>query len=154
MKNSNLKKNSAKKEQKKVPNSASYRMSRIRSTDTSIELILRKALWLQGIRYRKNYRAVPGKPDIAFPSCRLAVFCDSSFWHGRRWRQARNRFRRNAAYWIAKIERNMARDILVSQRLKKEGWYVLRFWDTDIIENPKSCVNKIKKCLAKLRPKE
>ena len=60
-------------------------MSHIKATDTKIEVLLRKHLWKKGIRYRKNYALLPGKPDIVISKYRIAIFCDSEFFHGKDW---------------------------------------------------------------------
>jgi len=125
----------------------SYTMSRIRSKDTSIELALRKPLWEAGLRYRKHYSKAPGSPDIAFPRENVAVFCDSTFWHGRDWKKRKPRMKSNREYWVAKIERNIARDKRVNQELKGLKWHVIRFWDVDITESPLRCVAIIKAAL-------
>ena len=103
------------------PKIVSFTMSRIRGKDTSIELKLRRALWSAGHRYRLHVRGLPGTPDITFMKARLAVFCDSSFWHGRNWEAKKVRLANNRDYWIAKIERNMSRDARVSGELIKWG---------------------------------
>lgn len=102
--------------------------------DTRPETILRKALWQQGYRYRKNVSWVPGKPDIVFVGARVAIFCDGDFWHGKDWDNRREKLHsgHNSEYWIAKIERNIERDQEVNNRLKSEGWQILRFWESDI----------------------
>ena len=117
-------------------------MQHIRSKDTSLELRLRKALWHEGIRYRKNYSALPGKPDIAITHWKIAVFCDSSFWHGRDF-ETKKPVGTNHEYWDAKIRRNMKRDEEVNSSLKKMGWTVLRFWDTEINHNLIGCVTTV-----------
>ena len=121
----------------------SYTMSRIRSKDTSIERTLRCALWRAGLRYRKHYPKAPGTPDMAFVSARIAVFADSTFWHGRDWSERKSRMKTNKRYWVQKIERNMARDRRVNDELKAMGWLVLRFWDVDIEGNLPKCVRKV-----------
>ena len=83
---------------KMVPPTVSYRMSRIRSTDTGIEIALRGALFATGLRYRKNYRKALGCPDIAFVGPKVAIFCDSSFWHGRDMAGLEQRLRTNRAF--------------------------------------------------------
>ena len=118
-------------------------MSRIRSTDTGIELRLRRALWAEGLRYRKNYRGLIGTPDIVFIGKRIAVFCDSSFWHGRQWKRQKKRLKTNRDFWIAKIERNKARDRRVNRALRRGGWTVIRFWDIDIEQNLTECVKRV-----------
>lgn len=87
-------------------------MSRIKGKDTSIEVTLRKALWNKGYRYRKNVKNLPGRPDIAITKYKIAIFCDSEFFHGKDWEVLKPRLEngKNADYWIPKIERNMERD--------------------------------------------
>jgi DNA mismatch endonuclease, patch repair protein len=125
------------------PEVISYTMSRIRSKDTSIEIRLRHALWSKGLRYRKHYKVAVGCPDIAFPRAKVAIFCDSTFWHGRDWEQRKPKLKSNREYWISKIERNMTRDVKVTLQLQEEGWQVLRFWDVEIERNLDVCVEAI-----------
>ena len=124
-------------------------MSRIKSKDTSIELILRQALWKQGIRYRKNYKKLPGSPDIAITKYRIAVFCDSEFFHGKDWDALKLRLQKgnNSTYWIKKITRNKERDDEVERSLKFKEWTVLRFWGEDIKKNTDDCVRAIKEAI-------
>lgn len=117
-------------------------MSHIRSKDTDIEVILRKALWHSGIRYRKNYTALPGKPDIAITKYRIAVFCDSSFWHGKDY-ETKKKPETNKEYWSEKIKKNIERDRETERTLKGLGWTVIRFWDTDIKKHTEECVKTI-----------
>lgn len=119
-------------------------MSRIRSKDTAIEIMLRKALWREGVRYRKNDRRFPGSPDIAIQQFQIAVFCDGEFWHGKDWEIKKPRFKNNRDYWVAKIERNMHRDHEVDRRLRTLGWTVIRFWGGEIRKNLIGCVNEVK----------
>lgn len=128
----------------------SKNMRRIRSRDTGIELLLRRALWHRGFRYRKNYDTLPGKPDIVFLKRKLAVFCDSEFFHGKDWETQKQRIvnGNNSEYWLKKIQRNMDRDRSVSQQLENLGWKVLRFWGRDIKKSVEQCVDIIEKNLA------
>lgn len=126
-----------------TPEQRRKNMQAIRSKDTSIELRLRKALWDRGIRYRKNYKKLIGKPDIAITKYRIAVFCDSDFWHGYDWDNRNQRIKSNREYWIPKIERNMARDKEVNEALTKDGWTVLRFWEWQIKKQLDNCVGEI-----------
>lgn len=128
----------------------SYTMSRIRSKDTSIEVKLRKALWAAGLRYRKNFKGATGRPDIAFTKYKLAIFCDSTFWHGLDWDKRKKRMQRNREYWVKKIEGNIARDKRVNKELAKEGWTILRFSDTEIEKQLEECVEKVKQTVASL----
>ena len=96
-------------------------MQAVKNKDSKIELMLRRALWSRGIRYRKNVKTVFGHPDIAFLGKKVAVFCDSEFWHGYNWENRKNDFKTNKDFWIPKIERNMKRDIEVTRQLTEDG---------------------------------
>lgn len=129
-----------------TPEQRRKNMQAIKSSDTTIELLLRKALWAKGIRYRKNYKGLIGKPDIAITKYKIAVFCDSDYWHGYDWENRNKRIKSNRDYWIPKIERNMKRDKEVSAALEEQGWTVLRFWEWQIRRETDQCVNIILKC--------
>ena len=120
-------------------------MSRIKCKDTKIELLLRKELWHRGLRYQKNSEKVFGKPDIVFLGKKIAVFCDSEFWHGFDWENRKNDFKKNQDFWITKIERNMKRDDEVNEVLKMSGWIVLRYWGKEIKNNLSGCADEIEK---------
>lgn len=126
-----------------------YNMSRIRCKDTAIEIKLRKELWNRGLRYRKNVKTVIGKPDIAFIGKKIAVFCDSEFWHGFDWDNRKNQIKTNPEFWITKIERNMKRDSEVNAILESQGWVVLRFWGRDIQKNTERCADEIERIVRK-----
>ncbi|WP_029201800.1 very short patch repair endonuclease [Oribacterium sp. NK2B42] len=129
-----------------IPEQRRRNMQHIRSKDTSIEVKLRTALWHEGIRYRKNYKKLVGKPDIVITKYRIAVFCDGSFWHGRNF-DTKKPVDTNHEYWDTKIRRNMARDDEVDKQLKAEGWTVLRFWDAEINKHLEDCVKTIKEAV-------
>jgi DNA mismatch endonuclease (patch repair protein) len=122
-------------------------MARIRSKNTSIEVLLRKALWQEGIRYRKSFSLLPGKPDIAITKYKVAIFCDGELWHGKDWENKKQRIKTNRDYWIPKIERNIARDIENEKKLENMGWIVIRFWGKEIKKNLMDCVNEIKETI-------
>ena len=123
-------------------------MSRIRAQDTKAELLLRKALWKRGYRYRKNYAALPGKPDIALTRQKIAIFVDGDFWHARGHRDCPGeQVESNKGYWQKKLGRNVERDKDVTDILTEEGWLVLRFWETDIKSDLEGCVRKIEEYL-------
>ena len=113
--------------------------------DTKPELYLRRSLWQSGFRYRINVRDLPGKPDIVFRKKRIVIFCDGDFWHGKNWKTSRKKILRgsNSEYWINKIERNILRDKLITRKLRKTGWTVLRFWESDIYNNTNEIVATI-----------
>ena len=118
-------------------------MQAIKGKDTDIERLLRQELWLRGLRYRKNVKTVYGHPDIAFIGKKIAVFCDSEFWHGYDWINKKNNIKSNKEFWISKIERNMARDNEVNDHLNSQGWTVLRFWGEEIKRNTAHCADLI-----------
>lgn len=130
---------------KKTPEQISYNMQQVKNKDSKIEVLLRKELWSRGIRYRKNVTRIYGKPDIAFIGKKVAVFCDSEFWHGHNWEERKNDFKSHQEFWIPKIERNMERDREVNEKLISEGWVVLRFWGKDIKKNTAQCADQIEK---------
>lgn len=130
-----------------TPEQRKKNMRAIRSKDTTIELALRKALWQRGIRYRKNYKGLIGKPDIVITKYRIAVFCDSDFWHGYDWENRKARIKSNQNYWIPKIERNMKRDREVTAALVEQDWIVLRFWEHTIRKELEECVDDIQEAV-------
>lgn len=132
---------------KKTREQISYNMKQVKSRGSAIEKILMKELWSRGLRYRKNVKYIYGKPDIAFIGKKIAVFCDSEFWHGYDWENKQNEIKSNRDFWISKISRNIERDKEVNEHLKLEGWNVLRFWGNEIKKNPGKCADVIEKAL-------
>lgn len=128
---------------KKISITRSKNMSRIRSKNTSIELLLGKAMWAIGLRYRKHDTTVFGKPDFVFKGKKVAIFCDSEFWHGKYLMEEKYIPKTNADYWIPKLERNIKRDKQVNTELELQGWRVVRFWEKDIRANPEECAQKV-----------
>ena len=118
-------------------------MQAIKSTGSKIEVILAKALWAKGFRYRKNNKKVFGKPDLTFKQHKIAVFVDGEFFHGKDWHIRKHDLKSNHEFWFAKIERNMKRDEEVNKKLASDGWTVLRFLGKDIKKNLQFCLNKI-----------
>ena len=116
-----------------------------KSKDTKPELLLRKELWRRGLRYRKNYNKLCGKPDIVFLGAKIAIFVDGKMWHGYDWENQKNDFKSRKEYWIPKIERNMERDFEVAQKLIALDWNVLRFWDFEIRKKLHECADKIQR---------
>lgn len=116
-----------------------------RKKDTAHEVLLRRALWRLGLRYRKHVSGLTGNPDLVFARSRVVVFCDGDFWHGRNWSHLKAQLeqRHNAAYWLAKIGRNRERDRHTSALLKEQGWTVLRLWETDIKKDPSTAAAAI-----------
>src|SRR5690606_35899911 len=118
-------------------------MQAIRSKDTKDEVLLAKALWQRGHRYRKNDKTVFGKPDLTFKRHRLAIFVDSEYFHGKDWVTEKYPIKTNRDFWRANIEVNMKRDKQVKQELVRTGWKVLRFWSKEIRKNLASCICQI-----------
>lgn len=130
-----------------TPSQRTKNMKAIRSSETEIEQILRKALWHEGIRYRKNYNKLIGKPDIVITKYKIAIFCDGDFWHGKD--GCENIIASNKKYWSEKIKKNKERDLETTIALRDNGWTVLRFWESDIKKHIAECVQEIKNCLLK-----
>ena len=128
-------------------------MSSIHGKDTSIELILRKALWAKGYRFRKNYKALPGRPDIALTKYRIAIFCDSEFFHGKDWETLKVKLESgsNPDYWIPKIQRNIERDIQKDKELRALGWDVIHLWGKEILRDPDACVKMIEERIFEIK---
>ena len=123
------------------PEKRSWIMSRIRSTNTGIDLKMKEMLTVYGysfVMYPKMY----GNPDFILPRKKIAIFCDGDFWHGYKYHEKKKPSKK---YWKKKIENNMKRDIRVSRKLRYAGWAVLRMWEHDMAKRPHYCINKIKR---------
>lgn len=116
-------------------------MSKVRSKDSKIEILLRKELWRNGFRYRKNSTKYFGKPDIVLPKLKTVIFVDSCFWHGCKKHGSMPQTRRK--FWENKISRNKARDKEVSRFYKKEDWNIVRIWEHDIVGDLSRPLKKI-----------
>ena len=128
-------------------------MQAIRSSNTKAEILLAKALFCKGYRYRKNNKSVFGTPDLTFKKIKLAIFVDGEFWHGKDWENRKNNIEANKEYWIKKIESNIKRDIKVNDILLSQNWTVLRFWAKDIEKKLDYCVSKIENVIKSLKEK-
>ena len=124
-------------------------MKNIRAKDTKIEVMLRRALWKKGYRYRKNYGKLFGKPDIVLTKYKIAIFCDGEFFHGKNWNMLKNKLKKsnNSEFWIDKISRNRERDEEINKRLLFEGWTVIRFWGEDIKKHTDECVKVVEEAI-------
>lgn len=124
-------------------------MQRIKGKNTSIEVKLCKALWQKGYHYRKNYKELPGSPDIVLTKYKIAIFCDGEFFHGKDWDKLKARLEKGekGEYWIKKITRNMERDEEVNKQLIFRGWTVLRFWGDEIKKNIDECVKAVEEAV-------
>lgn len=132
-----------------TPEQRKKNMQHIRSKDTAIELKLRKALWEKGYRYRKNYKDLPGKPDIVLTKYKIVIFCDGEFFHGKDWEVLKPKLENsnNGEFWIKKISRNIERDNEVDKELLFLGWTVIRFWGDEIKKDPNMCVRVIEETI-------
>lgn len=127
----------------KTQEQITYNMKQVKNKDSKIEILLRKELWNRGLRYRKNVKKILGKPDLAFIGKKIAIFCDSEFWHGYDWENRKKDFKSHQDFWIPKIERNIARDKEVTEMLQQQGWIVLRFWGKEIQSDVSRCADII-----------
>lgn len=123
-------------------------MSQVKARDTKPELFVFKFLNDLKIRYKKHYKTY-GKPDIAFPRKKIAVFIDGEFWHGRNFHNEKSSYK---DFWVKKIGGNIKRDRKNRKILKKEGWKVIRIWDKDLKKNPGKETMKIIKALNRTTP--
>lgn len=121
----------------------SKRMSQINLKKGKAETLLAKALWHKGIRYRRNYRSLPGSPDIAITKDKIAIFIDGEFWHGHNWEVRKQQLKSNREYWIEKIEENMARDKRNDALLEQDGWIVIHFWEKQVKTDIEKCTKTV-----------
>ena len=131
----------------KTQEQITYNMKQVKNKDSKIDILLRKELWNRGLRYRKNVKKILGKPDLAFIGKKIAIFCDSEFWHGYDWENRKKDFKSHQDFWIPKIERNIARDKEVTEMLQQQGWIVLRFWGKEIQSDVSRCADIIEASL-------
>jgi len=136
---------------KHTPEQRRRNMQAVKNKDSQIEVALRRALFNKGYRYRKNYPKIPGKPDIVFVKEKIAIFCDSEFWHGYDWENRKADFKSRRDFWIPKIERNMERDREVNRLLEAEGFVVLRFWGKQIKNELEGVISEIEQTIATQR---
>lgn len=129
------------------------RMSKVHLKNGKAETILAKRIWHEGYRYRKNYKKLPGSPDIAILRFRIAVFVDGEFWHGENWEERKAKLKQNREYWIEKIEENMARDKRVDGQLTELGWIPLHFWEKQVLKNTDECLNTIHELINTINPR-
>jgi len=115
-------------------------MSSIHGKDTSIELLLRKALWKEGIRGYRVAMKLSGRPDIVFPKYKVIVFCDGDFWHGYKFDEWKKRL---SPHWLKKIQGNIERDWKNDLKLMNDGWTVLHFWESEILNDVEICKKKV-----------
>lgn len=117
-------------------------MAKIKGINSKPELLLRKALWKENIRFRIHRKDLLGRPDLVIEKYQLAIFIDGDFWHGYEWQKRKPKT--NQQFWIPKIERNMQRDQFVNHSLQAMGYVVMRFWEHEIKQNLSACINQIK----------
>lgn len=137
-----------KKKREPRPLTKSEQMARVRSAGTGPEMALRRALWRTGLRYRVHPR-IPGRPDLAFVGCKIAVFVDGCFWHGcpEHYKASAT----NEAFWSEKIARNQRRDREVGIALTKLGWTVMRYWEHEVDGDLVSVVERIRATVVRAR---
>ena len=113
------------------PSNRSAVMASIRSKNTKPELIAFLELRRRGVRFQRHYDNAPGKPDIAKPRKKIAVFVDGDFWHGRELDRVVSKYG-EASSWVVKLRRNIERDLQQEESLRSRGWIVLRVWESDL----------------------
>jgi DNA mismatch endonuclease (patch repair protein) len=130
-----------------APLSRSEQMSRVRSKDTTPELLVRSALHRLGFRYRLHVRTLPGCPDLVFPSRRTVIFIHGCFWHGHDCKRGARVPKTNSGYWREKIERNRSRDAVSEARLAGSGWNVLVVWECELV-HPDTTISRLVEALS------
>ena len=118
-------------------------MANVHLKEGKAEVSLAKELWKRGLRYRKNYKKLPGSPDISLLKYHIAVFIDGEFWHGKDWSQRKDRLKSNREYWIEKIDENIARDKRNDSLLADMGWVPIHFWEKEVKKDLGSCIDRI-----------
>ena len=132
-----------KHQQLKTSPEISKRMSHVKTKRNSAEIMIAKSLWHRGYRYRLNYKALPGSPDIALAKYRIAIFIDGEFWHGKDFEQRKTKLKNNKDYWIEKIQENIDRDVKNDKLLRQMEWYPIHFWSNDVIKYCNQCVEEV-----------
>ena len=110
----------------------SYNMSCIKGKNTKPEEMVRKALFANGFRYRKNDRRLPGTPDIVLPKYRAVIFVNGCFWHGHSGCKYYVVPKSNTEFWLNKINSNIDRDAIKATQLKELGWRVITVWECEL----------------------
>ena len=132
-----------KHQQLKTSPEISKRMSHVKTKRNSAEIMIAKSLCHRGYRYRLNYKALPGSPDIALTKYRIAIFIDGEFWHGKDFEQRKTKLKNNKDYWIEKIQENIDRDLKNDKLLRQMEWYPIHFWSNDVIKYCNQCVEEV-----------
>ena len=123
------------------------RMSKVKLKNGVAEQLLAKELWARGVRYRKNYKKLPGSPDIAITKYKIAIFIDGEFWHGYDWENKKHKIKSNKEYWIEKIEENIARDKRNDDLLMQQGWVFIHFWEKEVKKDVSACADLVMKVI-------
>ena len=123
-----------------TPSAYSSLMSRVQGKNTRIERLIFSELRKHGIPFSKHAGGLEGHPDVVYRPCRLVVFLDGDFWHGRRYKAWRHKL---TAAWRAKIDANVRRDRRQRTKLRRQGWHVLKLWGSDILKDPPRCAEKV-----------
>jgi len=130
-----------------APMTRSQMMSRVRQRDTAPERLLRSVLWRRGLRYRIGARVEGVRPDVVFPTLRLALFVDGCFWHSCPLHGTRPAT--NSRFWREKLARNAERDIEQANRLRGAGWTVLRLWEHEVFEDAERAADHVIEALGR-----
>lgn len=125
----------------------SKRMANVKLKRGDVETILARKLWHRGIRYRLNFKSIPGSPDVAITKYKIAVFIDGEFWHGYDWENKKSKIGRNKEYWIEKIEENISRDKRNDKDLIALGWTPVHFWSKEVLNDVEGCVRDIEELI-------
>jgi len=130
-----------------TPEKRSWVMSRIRGTNTKIDLRMKKILSQMNLKY-KMYPKMFGNPDFVLKRKKIIIYCDGDFWHGYKYNEKKKPAKK---FWKDKIEGNMERDTRITRKLRRDGWSVLRFWEHDVEKKPEKCVRRIRRKITEKR---
>lgn len=121
----------------------SWNMAQIKSKDTKIEVSVRKYLFAKGLRYRKNDKKLPGKPDMVFPKYKTVIFVNGCFWHMHKGCKYGRLPKSNTVYWKEKLERNVTNDYIHYQQLQDMGWDVIVLWECELKKDFEGIMDRV-----------
>lgn len=118
-------------------------MSKVKSKDTKIEVLVRKWLFANGFRYKKNDKRFPGTPDIVLPKYKTIIFVNGCFWHGHEGCKLNRMPKSNVEYWRSKIDKNIENDKKNQNLIRALGWNVIVVWECELKGDPKDYLEKL-----------
>ena len=130
-----------------TPEHRSWNMSRIKSKDTSIEILVRKWLFAQGFRYRKNYKKLPGHPDVVLAKYKTVIFVHGCFWHRHERCKDATTPKTRTEFWQNKFDKNVESDRKAFAALQELGWNVIVLWQCQLEKDFESTMEGLRLAL-------